>query len=57
MVGTGNYDMASVLNAARDDSSDVVVLARPRVIAANQAQGTNLIDQLSVQSQIPMLLV
>lgn len=57
MVGTGHHDMATVLNAARDDASDVVVLARPRVIAANQAQGTSLIDQLSVHSQVPVLLV
>lgn len=57
MVGTGHHDMATVLDAARDDASDVVVLARPRVIAANQAQGTSLIDQLSVHSQVPLLLV
>ena len=57
MIGTGDHDMASVLNAARDDASDVVVLARPRVIAANQAPGTSLIDQLSVHSPIPVLLV
>ncbi len=57
VVGTGHHDMASVLNAARDDASDVVVLARPREIDANLAPGASLIDQLSVHSQIPILLV
>ena len=55
-IGTGEHEMASVLNAAEDDASDVVMLARPRVLAANQAQGTSLIDQLLVHSPIPMLL-
>lgn len=57
MVGTGHHDMVTVLNAARDDASDVLVLARPRVIDANLAPGASLIDQLSVHSRIPILLV
>ena len=57
VVGTGNHDMASVLNAVRDDASDVFVLARQREIEANRAPGASLIDQLLVHSQVPMLLV